>query len=58
MGGGVDLEGEDTREDGSACQRLLHRRMGDPTHVHYGGGCTWRGQTREQSIITLRRKIG
>lgn len=38
--GGAGLEGEDTGEDGFACQRLLYNRMGDPTHVHYGGGCT------------------
>lgn len=48
LAGGAGLEGEDAREDGFACQRLLHRRMGDPTHVHDGGGCTYRGEDGQQ----------
>lgn len=49
-GGGAGVEGEDTGEDSFACQRLLYCRMGDPTHVHYGGGCTWRG-TKEHNCL-------
>lgn len=48
LAGGAGLEGEDAREDGFACQRLLHRRMGDPTHVHDGGGCTYSGEDEQR----------
>lgn len=45
--GGVGLEGEDTWEDGSAGQRLLHRRTTDPAHVHNRGGCSRQRTSRE-----------
>lgn len=44
--GGVGLEGEDTREDGSASQHLLHRRTSDPAHVHNRGGCSQQRTSR------------
>lgn len=45
--GGVGREGEDTWEDGSAGQHLLHRWTSDPAHVHNRGGCSQQRTSRE-----------